>query len=641
MRRIRLVFALLAVLLWVPIALLVRNALQSLELEREIRQQTLAERVFDELERQLQEIETREAQRPFADFDFYQRDPDRRNRSALVASPSVPFITGYFEIGPDGAFSSPRIPREREAAVARGDWVATAELDREIADLRDIALRGVQPVRETVAELAEEPIRQQPGTTRKTDSAFAKGKGSRAEKSRGQAVDSYQQAFRSLNRAAEPKLKKSRKEGGRVAASAALPMQILEEEVGWSADAESDLLDTSGMRTDERSSARYRASGALAPPRPAVATPRDVVEIDPLVGRWVDGSLVLHRAAVHRGRVYRQGLVVDVDALADWLRDEVLSGNPLQLGAQLVFTRANGDVAIPRFDYDFAYRHRFSDPFDALSATLSIPVLSDVRGAGYLYAISALLIVAGTVGLFAVYRMVSVAISFAERRNNFVAAVTHELKTPLTAIRMYGEMLRDDMVPNEEKRREYFSTITAESERLTRLINNVLEFSRLEQGTREMNLVAGAIGPVVEEAARLLEPHARDQGFSIRVELEPDLPVVRFDRDALLQVVFNLVDNALKYAREASDREITLHCTAADAGVALSVRDHGPGVSSGHLSKIFEPFYRAEPEMTRTAKGTGIGLSLVKGLAERMGAAVTGNNVSGGGFEVRLEFEPA
>ena len=105
-------------------------------------------------------------------------------------------------------------------------------------------------------------------------------------------------------------------------------------------------------------------------------------------------------------------------------------------------------------------------------------------------------------GSLALYRMVSVTVSYAERRSNFVAAVSHELKTPLTAIRMYGEMLRDGIVPAEAKRAEYYRHITVESERLSRLINNVLEFSRLEKGTRQMSLVTGSLGPVVARGGR-------------------------------------------------------------------------------------------------------------------------------------------
>jgi signal transduction histidine kinase len=237
--------------------------------------------------------------------------------------------------------------------------------------------------------------------------------------------------------------------------------------------------------------------------------------------------------------------------------------------------------------------------------------------------------------------MVAVTVGFAERRSNFVAAVTHELKTPLTSIRMYAEMLRDGMVESEAKRDEYYSTITAESERLSRLIDNVLEFSRLEQGTRELNLVVGSVAPVLEEAARLLEPHAREIGFRLRVEIEPSLPPVRFDRDALTQVVFNLVDNALKYARDAGDREVVLHAGASGDGVVISVRDRGPGVPPRHLSKIFDPFYRGENELTRRSRGTGIGLALVKGLSEQMGGVVDGGNAPDGGFEVSLRLRAA
>jgi signal transduction histidine kinase len=289
----------------------------------------------------------------------------------------------------------------------------------------------------------------------------------------------------------------------------------------------------------------------------------------------------------------------------------------------------------------YAYRHRFAEPFDDLAVRLSLAPLAEASGTGSVYLLSLLLLLAGSAGLFALYRMVAVTVGFAERRNNFVAAVSHELKTPLTAIRMYAEMLRDGIVPSEPKRQEYYGTITSESERLSRLINNVLEFSRLEKGTRHMNLVAGSLGPVVEEMADLLRPHAEREGFALEVFADTDLPPVRYDRDALLQVLFNLVDNAIKYARDADQRLISLECRQRDGGVVVLVRDRGPGVAPRHLAKLFEPFFRGETELTRRTKGTGIGLALVKGLVERMDAGITGRNAEGGGFEVRIDFRPA
>jgi len=347
--------------------------------------------------------------------------------------------------------------------------------------------------------------------------------------------------------------------------------------------------------------------------------------------------LMLYRDAIFSGgQRIRQGVVLDVRALADWLSQTVLGGS--ELGG-----RVSPDffVSFPperRRAAAHVYMHRFSEPFGDLAVRLALPPLQIAAGATYLYTTAGLLVLAGSIGLFALYHMVSVTVRYAERRSNFAAAVSHELKTPLTAIRMHSEMLRDGMVPDAKKRDDYYATITSESERLTRLIDNVLEFSRLEQGTRDMNVVSAAIGPVVRDVARNLEGHAANAGFSIELEIDDNLPAVRFERDAVVQIIYNLVDNALKYASGAQEKIVRLHCVRAGEAVRLIVRDSGPGVSVKHLRKIFDPFYRGGSEMTRTAKGTGIGLALVKGLADRMGAAVSGKNAEGGGFEVSLTF---
>src|SRR5262245_62815347 len=175
--------------------------------------------------------------------------------------------------------------------------------------------------------------------------------------------------------------------------------------------------------------------------------------------------------------------------------------------------------------------------------------------------------------------MVSLVVSFAERRSNSVAAVSHELKTPLTAIRMYGEMLRDGLVVSEAKRDEYHRHITVESERLSRLINNVLEFARLEKGTRDMALVSGSVAPAVREVAELMRPHVEGAGLELCVEVDDALPPVRFERDALMQVLWNLVDNAVKYARDATPKRIERRGWYGAGGVHLAGRDDRRGVA--------------------------------------------------------------
>jgi signal transduction histidine kinase len=384
--------------------------------------------------------------------------------------------------------------------------------------------------------------------------------------------------------------------------------------------------------------ARDELARAVAPTR---------IEIDPMVGHTAgDDHLLLSRTVLVGERGYRQGLLIDRTKLVQWLNDQVIARSRLARVFRLQFGEGGESYGDGLASDSYRYRHHFGEPFDALSATLSIAPLTDGASTSMIYALSALLAVVAAGGLLAVYRMISVRVRYAERRSAFVSAVSHELKTPLTAIRMYGEMLRDGLVLSEDKRQEYYRTIHDESERLGRLINNVLEFSQLERGQRELKLIVGSIGDVVNEVVSNLSPHAEREGFTLTARIEDDLPTVRFDRDALVQVLFNLADNAMKYARGGGPQVIEIACQRADERgkrdpegqrVILEVRDFGPGVPRRHLSHLFEPFYRAEAK-GEVAKGTGIGLALVRDLCEAMGAAVAASNVPEGGFHVLVDF---
>jgi signal transduction histidine kinase len=399
---------------------------------------------------------------------------------------------------------------------------------------------------------------------------------------------------------------------------------------------------------EETSRAETRPRSQAAAPRaqaPATAlasrSPAPTrITVDPFVGRRDGSHLLLVRAVWSGDRGSRQGLVLDVAALARWLHDRALGGASLP-GARFSFVPGGTFDDGTAGTTPFVSRHRFVEPFDAIIVEVGLAPLPDGPGERAVLGLAALLVLAAFGGLFAVYRMVAVRLAFAQRRSNFAAAVSHELKTPLTAIRMYVEMLRDGLVPSEEKRREYYATLGTETERLSRLIDNVLEFSRLERGTRQLETRSAALAPLLDDVLALLRPHAARQGFEIALALERDLPPVRIERDALAQILFNLVENALKYARGASDRVVTVSAAAEDGRVALAVSDRGPGVPERRLGKIFEPFYRGEDELTRETQGSGIGLALVKGLADRMGASVSARNLPDGGFSVALLLAPA
>ncbi len=668
MARIRIVVLLLAVALAVPVALLVRQSLRSVAADEARRHRTLAERVFDEMERSLSGFLSAEEERSWQDY-----------RAGRFGDEPPGFVLGHFEIADGrirvparaalGAEAADRIERVVEtdlAARAAEEEPRTLDFEAQapgttVVRMDQLRALGyvVAPEADAKASAREAPAARPPAPS-KTDRA-------------------YEDAIQSLNLGVEQRRKRERKiveeEASSGFASAASPRSLAPDTeadarlVRQAAEGAADEAMPETFRDPRRE--ELVAGRAAAPREPASAPApalqaelgeradalaRDVSElraadldavakrltvrvaVDPLHGRSGAEHLVLSRTVWVGERGVRQGLVLDRTALAGWLRAQVF--DRLALPGATVHFSPDGEP--PGFAPDaYVYEHRFAEPFQGETALLALAPLAAVRGEGAVYALAGLLVLVGAAGLFAVYRTVAVTIGFAERRSNFVAAVTHELKTPLTSIRMYGEMLRDDIVPDEAKRREYYRTITAESERLGRLINNVLEFSRLEKGTREMNLVTGDLGAVVREMAELVRPHAEAEGFALEVEIEPDLPPVEFDRDALLQVLFNLVDNAVKYAATAKQRRISVVCRSRsgdEGGVELRVRDHGPGVPGRHLAKVFEPFYRGEDELTRRSKGTGLGLALVKGLAERMGAAIQGRNVPEGGFEVRIAF---
>jgi signal transduction histidine kinase len=352
-----------------------------------------------------------------------------------------------------------------------------------------------------------------------------------------------------------------------------------------------------------------------------------------------DGRIVLYRTAVlPDGLPCRQGLLVDLARLGEWLEARVLGESELRSALDLSFPPPSAPGGAPLPEDRFVYMHRFAEPFDALYARLAVLPLYDSGSGRDIWQMAALLAIASTLALLAAYRTASVAVHFAERRSSFAAAVSHELKTPLTAIRMYGEMLRDGMVPDPTRRAEYYATITSESERLTRLINNVLEWSKLEKHQRELATVRGRIEPSVDEVVRVVEPHAHALGVALERHIDPDLPPVAHDPDAVQQILFNLIDNALKYARGSEPARIDVACARTSDGVAVRVRDHGPGVNAKSLPLIFDAFYRAGDELTRRTQGTGIGLALVRGLADAMGAKVAARNHPDGGLEVELRL---
>jgi signal transduction histidine kinase len=217
----------------------------------------------------------------------------------------------------------------------------------------------------------------------------------------------------------------------------------------------------------------------------------------------------------------------------------------------------------------------------------------------------------------------------ARMKTSFVSNVSHELKTPLTSIRMYADLLREGRVKDGEKREQYLNVIADESERLTRLVNNVLDFSRLEEGRKKYNLEDLNIAELLKNFAEAHRPRISESGLDLEVNIPATEVKARIDRDAIEQVMLNLVDNAAKYAAEG--RELTISLKVEQERCLICVMDRGPGVPRAHRKRIFEKFHRVDDSLTARHPGSGLGLSIARNLMRGMGGDLFYEPRDGGG----------
>jgi signal transduction histidine kinase len=253
----------------------------------------------------------------------------------------------------------------------------------------------------------------------------------------------------------------------------------------------------------------------------------------------------------------------------------------------------------------------------------------------WFYAAGLLLIFGVTLfGAYLLWRDVRREVELADTRSRFVAAVSHELKTPLTAIRMFAETLYEGGSPDDQTRSEYLETIVEESERLTRLLNNVLDFSKIEGGKKTYRMRAQSLEEIVRFSARAMRYPLEQGRFALHLDIQDDLPPARVDRDGIEQAILNLLANAMKYSGESRDIELRLRCQ--DGEAVIEVSDRGVGIEPSEVPRIFDRFYRVSTPENDHVPGAGLGLTLVQHIAEAHGGRIVVTSTPGEGSTFSL-----
>ncbi|MBN2861752.1 MAG: GHKL domain-containing protein [Bacteroidales bacterium] len=338
------------------------------------------------------------------------------------------------------------------------------------------------------------------------------------------------------------------------------------------------------------------------------------------------------------------GLIMDQD---DILNSSVYHSILTNAGASKFcweVTNINGELLLKSEDIpeDIQSVHVMFPPELPSWSLILYPVSSGLftslfhRGAGiFLYIFIAIVIILAF-GLIFTLQSVNNEMRLSKMKSYFMSTVSHEFKSPLTSIRQMAEMLVDGRVSSPERQLKYHTSILQQSERLSHLIDNILDFSKMEEGQKIFQFEKADITLVVKDIVESFQYHKAGQGFDISLSIPGLVPDIVFDREAMEQVMHNLLDNACKYSGDS--RKIEVHLLSKVNEIIISVRDYGAGIRKEDQDKIFSRFYRAGEELTQTVKGSGIGLTIVKQIVEAHNGHITVESSPGKGstFSVRL-----
>lgn len=652
----------------IPTALLIQQSYSRLKWEAFHQYQVTADELAVRIDNQLLQLIAVEEQRPFTDYsflnvvgepaaNFFQRSP----LSQYPVESDIPGMIGYFQVDTLGQLMTPLIPdlldQSYNYGISETELAVRTELHNEIQSiLTDNRL--VKNIPTDVATKYKEDIESEDDATQ--DSIFSdlassrlfsrdsSSKGQQADDEYGDSLDG-QAAFdelqtipkeviaaNKLGRLEDLKLeqryqleagkqslmqeKKDKSEAEKkVVKRARQEKSILPEATKPVTASEQETL----SQTLNEGVASPVVQGNLAP----LTINTFSSEIEPFeFSQLASGHFVLYRKVWRNEQRYIQGFLIEQQAFLAHVVNATFRETALsQMTNLLVAYQGNvleafsgqtsrGYLSSASELYgELLYQTNLSAPLSDLQLLFSITQLPAGAGGTVVLLLALILACVLCVGFYLMYRLSVGQINLANQQQDFVSAVSHELKTPLTSIRMYGEMLREGWA-SEEKKKSYYDFIFDESERLSRLINNVLLMAKLTRNSRHVALkpvkVSKLMDGIRSKVSTQIE-HA-DYELALTCENKAEESTINVDEDWFSQIMINLVDNAIKFSAKSQTRKIDITCQKLMNGqVQFKVRDYGPGIAKQQMKKIFQLFYRSESELTRETVGTGIGLALV------------------------------
>jgi len=645
MKKVILLLAAFFICLAAPMSYLVLRTYQSIEREELAEFRYFTESLFDRIEGDLARIVIREENRP---VDHYRtaspgsEDTSGLQHSPLAGPPQEAFVLGYFQNNPDGSMLAPLGIASGTAAESRDVNAELEALNTEFNNKKFTADEAILTEKdEAAAMVTAEPSAEKSLAAK----YFTPPEPAKQKRALGQEEKRIEEIpFAQVQRLAqvdkpEDSAGVADKENALLRNSAA-PVGS-EAAVGTDGRRDRDFSSIAGNRT-----AGETTTAAQAAAEENIAIPSIMqVEVTPLQSVFLDNEHVfIFRRIGIDNQIYRQGFVIQIHAFMQNLLAAHFSNQPMTRFANLQLTVSPPDLALVSVqegnavtDPDFVLQRRFPRPFSFLTATLRSDSIPHSSWRGTLSMLVGIIGVVTLLGFLAIYKSMRVVVELSERRAGFVSSVTHELKTPLTNIRMYSEMLEQGIASDRQREQEYFQVMNSESSRLARLIDNVLEFGKLERKQRTLNIVPGTFEEVLAETENIMREKLKQEGFELVIDNQADVPF-GYDREVMVQILINLLDNSIKFGREEAEKRILLRVAPEGKYMNISVTDTGPGIDPAALQKVFDDFFREDNSLTRKTTGTGIGLALAKKFVAAMGGHVKAANNRTAGCTITLSL---